>query len=119
MELKDFVKNVLKDVTEAVDEYRTDSSRDMHLDNLKDQRTVEFDVAVTAEDVTSASGKAGVKVFSVLEGGGETTKEVKNSRVSRIKFGVYIDRFTKQETAQHNAEVARINAENTDRNSYI
>lgn len=99
MELKEFIKEVLKDITEAVEESRTASMRDMHLDNLKDQRTVEFDVAVTAEDVTSASGKAGVKVFSVLEGGGEATKEVKNSSISRIRFGVYIDRWTKQEQA--------------------
>ena len=99
MELKEFIKNTLKDIAEAVEEIRTESSRDMHLDNLKDQRTVEFDVAVTAEDVTSATGKAGIKVFSVLEGGGEAAKEIKNSSVSRIKFGVYIDRFTKQENA--------------------
>lgn len=114
MELKDFVKNVLKDVTEAVDEYRNESSRDMHLDNLKDQRTVEFDVAVTAEDVTSASGRAGVKVFSVLEGGGETTKEVKSSSVSRIKFGVYVDRWTKQEQAAFDAQNAQLNARSFD-----
>ncbi len=99
MELKQFVKNVLKDITEAVEETRKESSRDMHLDSSKDQRTVEFDVAVTAEDVTSATGKAGVKVFSVLEGGGEVGKEVKSSSVSRIKFGVSVDRWTKQENA--------------------
>lgn len=97
MELKQFIKNVLKDISEAVDDVASESKRDMHLDSLKEQRTVEFDVAVTAEDVTAASGKAGVKVFSIIEGGGETSKEIKNSSVSRIKFGVYIDRFTKEE----------------------
>jgi len=109
MELKDFVKNTLKQITEAVDETRGESSRDMHLDSLKDQRTVEFDVAVTAEDVTSATGKAGIKVFSVLEGGGQATKETKNLSVSRIKFGVYIDRFTKQENANFEAKTNKIN----------
>jgi|SRR3989338_431987 len=104
MELKEFIKEVLKDLTEAVEESRTSSMRDMHLDNLKDQRTVEFDVAVTAEDVTSATGKAGIKVFSLIEGGGEAAKEVKNSTVSRIKFGVYIDRWTKQENAGFRAQ---------------
>ncbi len=112
MELKDFVKNVLKDVTEAVEEYRADSSRDMYLDNSKEQRTVEFDVAVTAEDVTTANGKAGVKVFSLLEGGGEASKEVKSSSVSRIQFGVHVDRFTKRESAEQTAEIERLNAEN-------
>lgn len=109
MELKDFIKEVLKDITEAVEESRNSSMRDMHLDNLKDQRTVEFDVAVTAEDVTSVSGKSGVKVFSVLEGGGEAAKEVKNSSVSRIKFGVYIDRWTKQEQAGFEAHNRSLN----------
>ncbi|MFA5997549.1 MAG: hypothetical protein WC791_03625 [Candidatus Paceibacterota bacterium] len=103
MELKEFIKSVLKDITEAVEESRTSSTRDMHLDSLKDQRTVEFDVAVTAEDVTSASGKAGVKVFSMIEGSGETAKEIKNSTVSRIKFGVYVDRWTKKENSSSNS----------------
>lgn len=114
MELKEFIKEVLSDITQAVEESRTSSARDMHLDNLKDQRTVEFDVAVTAEDVTSASGKAGVKVFSLIEGGGEATKETKNSTVSRIKFGVYIDRWTKQENAGFQAQNRRLNAQHDD-----
>ena len=117
MELKDFVKNVLKDVTEAVDEYRSESSRDMHLDNMKDQRTVEFDVAVAAEDFTSATGKAGIKVFSLIEGGGEVSKEVKNSTVSRIKFGVHVDRWTKQEQAGFEVQNRALNSRN--RNEYI
>ncbi len=99
MELKEFIKGVLKDITEAVEESRSSSARDMFLNDGKEQRTVEFDVAVTAEDITSASGKAGIKVFSIIEGGGETAREVKNSTISRIKFGVHIDRWTKQEHA--------------------
>lgn len=119
MELKEFIKSALKDITEAVEESRTSSMRDMHLDNLKDQRTVEFDVAVTAEDVTSASGKAGIKVFSLIEGGGEASKEVKSSSVSRIKFGVYVDRWTKEETSRNNAEVARINNQRSSLDSFM
>lgn len=117
MELKEFIKRVLTNITEAVEESRTSSMRDMHLDNLKDQRTVEFDVAVTAENVTSASGKAGVKVFSVIEAGGEASKETKNSTVSRIKFGVYIDRYTKEEQAGFEAENKKLSLEN--HNEYI
>ena len=117
MELKEFIKNVLKDITEAVEESRGDSMRDMHLDGLKDQRTVEFDVAVTAEDVTSATGKAGIKVFSLIEGGGEAVKEVKNSSVSRIKFGVNVDRWTKQENAGFEAQNRALNSRN--QNEYI
>lgn len=117
MELKDFIKEVLRDITEAVEESRTSSTRDMHLDSLKDQRTVEFDVAVTAEDITAASGKAGVKVFSFVEGGGEASKEIKNSTVSRIKFGVYVDRWTKQEQAGFEAQNRQFESNNS--NVYI
>jgi len=109
MELKDFVKNVLKDVTEAVEEYRVESNRDMHLDNSKGQRTVEFDIAVTVEDATSGEGRAGIKVFHVIEGGGSVAKQTKNAQVSRVQFGVHVDRWTKQEEAQQNAEIDRFN----------
>ena len=98
MELKEFIKSVLKDIVEAVEETRTESMRDMHLDSGKDQRTVEFDIAVTVEDSTGASGRAGIRVFSLIEGGGDVSKELKNSSVSRIQFGVHIDRWTKEES---------------------
>jgi len=120
MELKEFVKNVLKDVTEAVEEYRGESSRDMHLDTSEGQRTVEFDIAVTVEDTIAGDGKAGVKIFQVLDAGGSVSKEVKNAQVSRIKFGVHVDRLTKQEEVQQRADIARINASNAENaNQYM
>lgn len=98
MELKEFVKNVLKDLVDAVEEVRKDSSRNMTLSSHKESnQTVEFDIAVTVEDSTSGSGKAGIKVFQLIEGGGEMSREVKNSSMSRVKFGVHIDIWTKQE----------------------
>jgi hypothetical protein len=100
MELKEFVKSVLKDVVDAVEESRGTSNRDMHLDSLKDQRTVEFDIAVTVEDSVGSTGKAGIKVFSLIEGGGDISKELKNSSVSRVKFGVYVDSVLKSERNQ-------------------
>ncbi|PIV51580.1 hypothetical protein CO115_02115 [Candidatus Falkowbacteria bacterium CG_4_9_14_3_um_filter_36_9] len=106
MELKDFIKKVLTDLVESVEEIRESSKRDMHLTDSKDNRTVEFDIAVTVEDATSAAGKAGIKVFSIVEGGGNLSKESKNSSVSRIKFGVHIDSLTKEEDAQLSARTA-------------
>ncbi len=106
MELKQFVKNVLKDLVEAVDEARTESSRDLHLTSHKEtNQTVEFDIAVSAEDATKTGGKAGVRVLHFVEGGGDISKEIKSSTVSRIKFGVYIDTWTKQETVQYTARL--------------
>ncbi|MFH1894674.1 MAG: trypco2 family protein [Patescibacteria group bacterium] len=112
MELKQFVKSVLKDVVDAVEEMRQESSRDMHLNVGENKRTVEFDIAVTVEDSTSSSGKAGIKVFQVVEGGGGISKDLKNSSVSRIKFGVYIDELTKEEEAQRDVVWEKMNEEN-------
>jgi len=113
MELKEFVKNVLQDLVQAVEETRINSARDMHLGSGKENRTVEFDIAVTVEDATASSGKAGIKVFQILEGGGDISKEYKNSSVSRVKFGVEISSVTKAENAQRNAQYER----NRERNS--
>ena len=109
MELKQFVTSVLKDVVDAVEETRRESSRDMYLKSSKDERTVEFDIAVMVEDAISSNGKAGIKVFQIVEGGAGVSKELKNSSVSRIKFGVYIDRLTKEEDARQKAEWERAN----------
>lgn len=118
MELKEFVKSILKDVTEAVEESRGTLARDMYLDSSKDQRTVEFDIAVTVEDATAGTGKAGIKVFQLIEGGGEVSRESKNSSVSRIQFGVHIDRWNKQEQASFDARNNNTYL-NDNNNSYI
>lgn len=97
MELKDFVKKVLVDLDAAVSEARSETQRDVSFTNSKDQRTVEFDIAVSAEETNAKSGKAGVKVLQFAEGGGSMSKENKNSTVSRVKFGVRIDSMTKEE----------------------
>ena len=110
MELKYFVKSVLKDVIDAVEETKQESNRNMYLDSGKDQRTVEFDIAVSIEDATKSSGKAGIKVFQVIEGGGDMSKELKNSSVSRIKFGVYVNKLNNPDQKKENAEFDRINA---------
>jgi hypothetical protein len=104
MELKDFIKKVLSDLVASVEEVRMESNRDMHLTSTTENRTV----------ATSASGKAGIKVFQIIEGGGNMQTENKNSSVSRIKFGVYIDTLTKEEDAQHKARIAsQFNRNNT------
>jgi hypothetical protein len=113
MELKEFVKNVLKDLVEAVEESRVGSARDMHLGSGKENRTVEFDIAVTVEDATASSGRAGIKVFQIIEGGGDVSKEYKNSSVSRVKFGVEVSSITKTEAAQRDAQYAQNRARNS------
>ncbi len=100
MELKEFVKSIIRDVVDAVEETRDESSRDMYLASAKEGRTIDFDIAVTVEDSIEGKGKAGIKVLGLIEGGGKITKDKKNSTVSRIKFGVDIDRWTKEESGR-------------------
>jgi hypothetical protein len=63
----------------------------------------------SAKDVTSKSGKAGIRVLEFVKGDGEISKESLNSTVSRIKFGVHIDTETKSESlarSQRNRGIA-------------
>jgi len=97
MDLKDFIKKVLEDIVSAVEEVRISSSRDMYLKEGRDNRTVEFDIGVIVEDSSSSAGKASIRVPHLIEGGGDISKEFKNSSISRVKFGVYISTLTKNE----------------------
>ncbi|MEK7613136.1 MAG: hypothetical protein AAB449_03265 [Patescibacteria group bacterium] len=97
MELKDFITKVLSDIVNGVEAANRDAIREIKLDSSKGDRTVEFDIAVTAEDTLTTEGQAKVEVLSLISGGGGVEKEVKNSSVSRIKFGVYVSGMTKNE----------------------
>ncbi len=116
MNLQEFVKDVLVSLDKAVDEARTEMKRDVHFSDTAQQRTVEFDIAVSAEAVDTKSGKAGIKVLQFAEAGGNLSKENKNSTVSRIKFGINVTHMTKDESARQSAEIQAINESN--RNDY-
>lgn len=103
MELKDFVKKVLIDLVQGVEEARSEAVRDMKLFD-KEGRTVEFDIAVTVEDVNKNSGKAGIRVLQFIEGDADVAKETRNSTVSRVKFGILVGGLTKDEDARRAAE---------------
>ncbi|MBU6392873.1 MAG: hypothetical protein KGQ83_11640 [Planctomycetes bacterium] len=99
MELKEFVKKVIADAVEAVDESSATASRNITLAYRPNRRTIEFDVAVSAEETESTDGKAGVKVLSFMEAGANVGSEIKNATVSRITFGVDVSTITKGENA--------------------
>lgn len=58
--------------------------------NADHKQNVEFDVAVTVTDKSSVGGKAGIKIFSVVDIGGEGSSALEQSSVSRIKFTIPI-----------------------------
>lgn len=97
MELKEFIKKVISDTVEAVDESSGKASREITLANRTDRRTIEFDVAVSAEETETTTGKAGVKVLAFMEAGADMGVASKNSTVSRITFGVDVNTSTKEE----------------------
>ncbi len=117
MELKEFIKKVIADAIEAVDESSDVATRGVYLASRNDKRTIEFDVAVSVEETKSVQGKAGIKVLSFMEGRGELGSGSKNSKVSRIVFGVDVNSSTKAEMATERARMDR-NALNSRRNEF-
>ncbi len=105
MELREFVTETLIAIQEGVQEaiHRwTEGQRTGVINpvwNVKDgvtvdwkdyERVVEFDVAVTATDKAGATGKGGIKVFTVVDVGAEGSTSSERSTVSRIKFSIPI-----------------------------
>lgn len=110
MNIEEFVTNVLIDLDRAVNNARSETARDISFTQTADSRTVEFDIAVSAETLDEASGKAGVRVLSVVEAGGDLKQSNKNSTVSRVKFGVHIEPLTREENEQRAAEFREASA---------
>ena len=110
MELREFIKKVIADAVQAVDESSRIASRTITLTSKGDKRTIEFDVAVSAEETNRKGGKGGVKVLAVFEARGGISHESRNSTVSRITFGVDVDSSTKVER-----QMTALNAASRDR----
>ncbi len=83
MEVKEFVKTILKDVNEAVDESDNEKFRS-YLKQSLSEGYIEFDLAVVSKK--EASGKVGAEVLGI---GGKTEGSISNEAVNRIKFKVY------------------------------
>lgn len=109
MNLQDFVKNVLIEINAAVDDARQQTSRDIRFTTNAENRTIEFDIAVSAEEVSGKGGKGGVKVLQFAEIGGDIAKANKNSTVSRVVFGLHIEPRTREEAAAMSAAAAAHN----------
>ena len=107
MELKNFVEKVLTDLVSAVESSRKTSSREMHLADNKDSRTIEFDIAVSVEEWAKEEGNAWIKVLEIVEWGWKVSKESKSASISRVKFGVYVSSKTKEQSRQYDSELSQ------------
>lgn len=91
MDLKQFIKETIVAIVSGIGEAKSEVHRSIHLHSLsKDTREVEFDIAVTIEEHGVRGGKGGIKVLEFIQGGGEISKELTNSTVSRVRFGVRV-----------------------------
>ena len=81
MEVKEFVKTVLKDVTEAVTESNNEK-QSFYLPEEKEDG-IDFDLAVVSKK--EGKGKIGAEVLGI---GGKTEGSISSEFVNRIKFRV-------------------------------
>lgn len=100
MELKQFVKETLLDVFEAVQEAGTEISNSPdrrgavvpiwggteHAANH--EQKIKFDVAVTAGEAARAGDRGRIKVLGLFEMGGQASTEAQSRAVSRVSFSV-------------------------------
>lgn len=123
MDLKNFTKEIVRQISEGVDEISSELSREVKVVKAENTRSIEFDVAVTATDTFNTAGKvqgAGqIKVVpflgGIVKGEGEMEKEIYNSTVTRIRYGVDISVLTKEE---EKASFSSINIKSTEFDPY-
>lgn len=99
MELQDFITEALvaihKGVADAINQ--NDAAGGIgtispiwigEMDWKANVEKVDFDIAVTASDKISGTLKSSIKVFSMVDAGGDAVKAREQSMVSRVKFSV-------------------------------
>lgn len=92
MELSEFISNTVSEITLGIEDAvkLTGKKIGLYSTGRDNQRHIEFDVAVIVEGKNTKGGGGGIKVFEIIQVGGQKTVETKNSSVSRIKFGLRI-----------------------------
>jgi hypothetical protein len=109
MELRAFVTKAILDIVEGVEEANFLAYRGIQLIELGDAQKIVFDIAISVEDVSPMKGKGSMKgdIFVLAAGTeGIVSADTPNSRVTRIRFGVRVDRQTPEE-AQRKAEMLK------------
>jgi len=83
MEVKEFVKTILREVNEGVAEADNEQFK-CYLKDSTSEGYIDFDLAVVSKQETS--GKFGAEVLGI---GGKTEGNISKENVNRIKFKVY------------------------------
>lgn len=91
MELNEFVKKTLVDLSSAIEGAKRETSRDIKFQAPKDSPTIEFDIAVTNANAANKEGQAGLKILPILNSSGSISHNTTNSTISRVKFGINVE----------------------------
>lgn len=97
MDIKDFIKTTLKELSEALSESKTELGKRVSLTNtslrsksMGNYGLIDFDLAVEAKTGETTGKGAGIKI-SIVEARLGKDKELTASSVSRIKFTIEAD----------------------------
>lgn len=97
MELKDFIKTTLKELSEAIDESGVELGKKVTLTNIALRNNshgsyglIDFDLAVEAQTSEKTDKGGGIKI-SVVHANLGKGNEITSSSTSRIKFTVEAD----------------------------
>lgn len=106
MDLKDFIKNTITSISEAVLESQNELSdkgvivnpekveigkngeKLLRSDGWRYIQNLDFDILVAAEDGDDVKGGAGLKVAGVISIGGDVNESSKNQTSNKIKFTI-------------------------------
>jgi len=90
MELKDFISETIKQVTDGIlegSQYVKEKSKSN--EGVRDQYTkIDFDIAITSNEENKDDLGGKVSVVQVFSAGASTTKSASTSSQNRIKFEV-------------------------------
>jgi len=109
MDIKEFVKETLRQIVEGVKEIQGEVATKAQIAPIGNQsEKVEFDIAVTVEEEKTKDKKAGLSVYCIKAGAGGQTS-ASTSTVHRIKFSVGIDFESKEEETSRYANLREEN----------
>lgn len=97
MDIKDFIKTTLKELSEALSESKQELGRQVMLTNtalrtkqMGNYGLIDFDLAVEVRSAETTGKGIGLKI-SVVEAGIGKDKELASSSISRMKFTIEAD----------------------------
>ncbi len=92
MELKDFIKETIAQISEGIREGQKYIDEHNYGNGISDEKGKEitFDVAVTSEEQDTTGMGAKISVASILSIGGEGSNTLKSSNLSRIQFKLFL-----------------------------